>query len=73
MGLPVRQTLTTNEAAAILRKDPRSFARWARSLGVEPVRRMRIGRSWVTLWSYQDLAEATRPQSTVVDVEGVAC
>lgn len=56
----MRQTLTTTEAAFVLGKDPKSFARWARSLGVEPLRRQRIGRSTVAVWSLTQLKEATR-------------
>jgi len=54
--------MTTAEAASALGIDPRSFARWARSRGVEPERRQRIGRSTVTVWSIRKLALATRPE-----------
>jgi len=53
----VRRTFTTTEAAEAMGVDPRSFARWARVRGVVPVRRMRIGRSFVTLWSVAQLTE----------------
>jgi hypothetical protein len=55
-----RQTLTTKEAAFLLGKDPRSFARWARKIGVEPLRHQRIGRSTIAVWSITALTEATR-------------
>lgn len=53
-----KTTVNTSELAALLRMDPRSVARWARSLGVEPLRRQRIGESTVTVWSLADLAAA---------------
>jgi hypothetical protein len=56
-----RTTMTTTEAASALGLDPRSFARWARSRGVEPERRQRLGRSTVTVWSIAKLTAATRP------------
>lgn len=56
-----RRTVTTAEAALILGQDPRSFARFARRIGVQPLRRQRIGRSYVTVWSLEDLAQATQP------------
>lgn len=52
----MRQTLTTAEAAWIYRIDPRSFHRWATVRGVKPIRRQRIGRSTVAVWSIADLA-----------------
>lgn len=56
----MKATLNTTEAAMLLRMNPRSFHRWARSLGVEPLRRQRIGRSTVTVWSIASLSEAAR-------------
>lgn len=56
----IRATLSTVEAATFLGIDPKSFRRWARALGVEPIRRQRIGRSTVTVWSVASLTEATR-------------
>lgn len=55
-----RQTLTTTEAAYVTGVDPRCFARWARSHGVTPLRRQRIGRSTVTVWSVADLTRASK-------------
>jgi len=63
-----RQTFTTTDAAHIAAVDPRSFVRWARERGIEPVRRMRIGRSTVTLWARADLLAATR-QPTQLDAD----
>lgn len=51
-----RQTFSTAEAALFLQVDPRTVAALARRHGVEPVRRVRIGRSFVTCWSRADLA-----------------
>lgn len=57
----LKVTVTTWEAALVLGKDPRSFHRWATTvLDVQPVRRDRIGRSTVTIWSLPALREATR-------------
>ena len=67
-----RHTLTTTEAAWFLGIDPRSFGRWARERGIAPVRRMRIGRSYVTLWARDDLLEATR-QPAQLDAIVPAC
>lgn len=69
----MKRTLTTSEAALLYSFPPGSFARWARARGVEPLRRMRIGRSTMTVWSIAALADATRPVSTVLDAERAAC
>lgn len=55
-----RQTLTTTEAARAANVDPRSFARWARKRGVAPIRRVRIGRSYVTCWPLDTLKRAAK-------------
>jgi hypothetical protein len=47
----VKATVSTWEAAQLLGVDPRSFHRWAAERDIQPVRRQRIGRSWVTVWS----------------------
>lgn len=60
----MRTTLSTVEAATFLGIDPKSFRRWARALGVEPLRQQRIGRSTVTVWSIASLTEATRRVAT---------
>lgn len=60
----MRTTVTTSEAASIVGVSPRSFARWARRHGVQPLRHQRIGRSTVTVWSMASLAEATRSSVT---------
>lgn len=44
-------TLTTTAAAKLAGVDHRSFARWARAHHLEPLHRVRIGRSMVTVWS----------------------
>ncbi len=51
-------TLTTTQAANLTGDDPRLFARWARAHHLEPLHRIRIGRSTVTVWSYAALLEA---------------
>lgn len=56
----MKATLSTTEAALLLKMNPRSFARWARDLGVAPIRRQRIGRSTVTVWSVASLGAAAR-------------
>jgi hypothetical protein len=63
----VKATVTSTEAALLLRMDPRSFPRWARALGVEPVRRQRIGRSTVTVWSLAELGGAASRAETARD------
>jgi hypothetical protein len=52
------RTATTAEAAYLLGIDPRNVARWARTRGIEPLRRQRIGRSYVTVWSLDALSTA---------------
>jgi hypothetical protein len=64
------RTLTTTEAAGLLGIDVRSFRRWARAHEVEPLHRVRIGRSWVTAWDRDALGTVTAP---VLDAEGDAC
>lgn len=54
----MRATVTTTEAAYLTGVDPRSFVRWARDRGIAPLRRQRIGRSFVTIWSVDSLMPA---------------
>lgn len=54
----MRLTLTTGEAAQLLGLNPHRFAEWARAAQVEPLRRVRIGRSTVTVWSIADIRAA---------------
>lgn len=56
----MRLTVSTPEAAWLTRQDPKSFHRWARDRHLEPLRTVRIGRSWVTLWSVAAITAATR-------------
>lgn len=63
-----RRNVTTTEAAYLAGVDPRSFSRWARDRDLAPVSRMRIGRSWVTLWSVSSLMRAS-----LLANEGAAC
>lgn len=48
--------------------DSRSFARWARTHGLHPVHRVRVGRSTITAWSLADLRRVHAP---VVDTAPV--
>jgi hypothetical protein len=59
----VKRTLTTSEAALFLGLDPRSFRRWARERGLEPLRTQRIGRSTVTVWCIRQLGETMGARS----------
>ena len=52
------KTLTTAQAAHLAGVDPRLFARWARARNLAPLHRVRIGRSTVTVWSYDALLAA---------------
>jgi hypothetical protein len=52
------KTLTTAEAARLAGVDPRVFRRWARNHNLEPLHRVRIGRSTVTVWSEAELLVA---------------
>ena len=49
------KTLTTTAAAKLAGVNPRSFARWARDHDLHPLHRVRIGRSFVTVWSEAEL------------------
>ena len=60
----MRTTLTTTEAASFIGINPRSFRRWARNHGVEPLHRVRVGRSTVTAWAMADLGRVTAPSLT---------
>jgi hypothetical protein len=62
-----RRHYTTTEAAYLVGVDPRSFVRWARRHHIQPVRRMRIGRSFVTLWALPELTDTTRRPKALVD------
>ncbi len=53
-----RLTLTTTQAAHLAGVDPRVFRRWARAHRLEPLHRIRIGRSFITVWSYEALIKA---------------
>lgn len=54
----MKLTVSTREAATLLGKDPASFHRWATAAGIKPLRRMRIGRSTVTVWSVEAIRAA---------------
>ncbi len=56
-----RLTLTTAEAAFLLGLSPGSLARWCRAHGVQPLCRMRVGRSTITVWRVADLKAASAP------------
>jgi hypothetical protein len=56
-------TWTTAEAAHAAGVHPSSFARWAKARGLEPLHRVRIGRSTVTVWL----------RAAVVDAGARAC
>lgn len=55
-----KATLSTTEAAVFLHVPRRAFPKWAAERGVEPLRRQRIGRSTVTVWSIAELAAAAQ-------------
>ena len=56
-----RITITSTEAAWLLGIPPSSFARWARDHQLTPLRRQRIGRSTVTIWSIAAIRTAIAP------------
>ena len=55
------KTLTTTQAAKLAGVDPRKFAQWARARGLEPLHRVRVGRSTLTVWSYASLLDKGAP------------
>lgn len=54
----MKLTVTSAEGASLLGWPVGHFAERARALGVNPVMRVRIGRSTVTLWSVRALRDA---------------
>lgn len=68
-----RLTMTTWEAATYAGVDPRSFRRWARARGLYPLHRVRIGRSFVTVWSRAELEARHALKPTKLDVTERAC
>jgi hypothetical protein len=59
--LPLDTVLvTTEEAAEWLGIGARSFRTWARRRAVEPVHRVRVGRSWRALYDLDHVSLATR-------------
>lgn len=52
------KTLTTTAAAKLAGVDPRLFRRWARARNLEPLHRVRVGRSTLTVWSEAELLAA---------------
>lgn len=61
MSRALRTTMSTREAAEVMGRNPGRFREWAATeLDVQPLRRTRIGRSWVTVWSRAELTEALR-------------
>jgi hypothetical protein len=61
-GGMARQTVATWEAAYLAGVNPKLFAAWARAHNLEPLRRQRIGESFVTVWSVSELMAASSPQ-----------
>lgn len=51
----MKRVLTSTEAAYLLAVDPRTLPAYARQHNVEPLGRVRIGRSWVTRWAVEDI------------------
>lgn len=58
--------LTTTQAAYVAGMDRRNFARWAQRHGLVPRHRVRVGRSWLTVWCEADIFKA----AGVVDDQG---
>lgn len=56
----MKLTVTTSEAAQLLGLNPHRFAEWARAADLVPLRRARIGRSTVTVWSIADIRAAQK-------------
>lgn len=52
----MRRVLNTTEAAWLLQIEPGYLPRYARNRGVQPLGRVRVGRSWVTRWAFEDIA-----------------
>lgn len=60
----MKATLSSTDLATLLRINPRSVPRWARTHGVTPLRRQRVGRTTVTVWDIAALGAAARPRLT---------
>jgi hypothetical protein len=59
-GAAVKLTVSTREAAQLLGLNPHRFAEWARAAELLPLRRIRIGRSTLTVWSIADIRAAQK-------------
>jgi hypothetical protein len=51
----MKRVVNSSEAAYLLRIDPRDLPAYAREHHVEPLGRVRIGRSTVTRWAVEDI------------------
>ena len=58
MTRSLKVTVSTREASSLLGLNPHRFAEWARAADIKPLRRTRIGRSTVTVWSIADITAA---------------
>jgi hypothetical protein len=51
----MKRVVNSTEAAYLLDMDPRQLPAYARANRIEPLGRVRIGRSWVTRWAVEDI------------------
>ena len=51
----MRRVVNSGEVALLLDMDARNVHAYCRARGVQPLGRVRIGRSWVTRWATDDI------------------
>lgn len=51
----MKRVLNSTEVGWLLDLDPRAVPAYCRARHVQPLGRVRIGRSWVTRWAVEDI------------------
>ncbi|MDE9364569.1 hypothetical protein PZ938_03045 [Luteipulveratus sp. YIM 133132] len=54
-----RPQISTKDAAALVDVNERGFQTWAKRRGIEPVRRIRLGRTTYALWDADEVLAGT--------------
>jgi hypothetical protein len=51
----MKRVVSSSEAAFLLGLDPRHLPAYCRERRIEPLGKVRVGRSWVTRWAIEDI------------------
>lgn len=62
----MKRVLNSTEVGWLLNIDPRGVPAYCRAHRVEPLGRVRIGRSWVTRWAVEDIVTIAPAPAMVV-------